>query len=103
RDYVRRLDGVVFGNDPRQGWFDGTKFTQPELGFEITFPTGWQTQNTRSAVMAANKDQSGVMQMTIASSAKDMTPEQYVAAVAQAQRIAQPQGQTETHGRYSAR
>jgi len=101
RDYVRRLDGMVFGNDPRQGWFEGTKFTQPELGFEITFPTGWQTQNTRAAVMAANKDQSGVMQMTIAD-AKNMTPEQYVAAVAQGQRIASPQGQSETIGGYSA-
>jgi predicted Zn-dependent protease len=101
RDYVRRLDGVVFGEDPRQGWFDGTRFIQPELGFEITFPTGWQTQNTRQAVMAGAKDQSGVMQMTLAE-AKDASPEQYVDQLVQAQKLASAQGQRESIGGYPA-
>ena len=101
RDYVRRLDGLVFGNDPRQGYFEGTRFVHPTLAFEITFPQGWQTQNTREAVQAGASDQSGAMQLTLVE-AKGMSPEGYVAELQRGQRIVAANGGRESIGGYPA-
>lgn len=43
--YLRRLDGLVYGEDPRQGYFEGTVFYHPTLRLKFAFPDGWKTQN----------------------------------------------------------
>lgn len=95
RDYIRHLDGMVYGNDPRQGYFEGTRFVQPEMGFEITFPSGWQTQNSRSTVVAAAPNQGGAMQLTLAD-AKGRAPGDFVTALLQGQQLASADGASET-------
>lgn len=57
-EYLRIIDGMTFGEDPRQGYFKGALFLHPDLKFQITFPNGWQTQNTQAAVgaISPNKD-----------------------------------------------
>jgi predicted Zn-dependent protease len=101
RDYVQRLDGMVFGADPRQGFFEGTRFIQPELKFEITFPSGWKTQNTREAVMAQAADQSAMMQLTLTAS-KGLSPTAFVQELIRGQQIADAQGSNETIGGHAA-
>jgi predicted Zn-dependent protease len=56
--YLRRLEGLVYGEDPRQGYFEGSQFYHPTLRFEFAFPAGWQTQNGTDAVagMSPAKD-----------------------------------------------
>jgi predicted Zn-dependent protease len=98
RDYVRRLDGVVFGDDPRQGWFEGNHFVHPGLKFEITFPRGWNTQNTRASVAAAAPDQSGVIQLTLVPDAQSLSPLEYVQRLATSQKITSFEGQRESLG-----
>ncbi len=65
-EYQRRLDDVVFGNDPRQGYFVGPRFLHPQMRFELTFPADWATKNEASAVMAASPQKDGAIQLTIA-------------------------------------
>jgi predicted Zn-dependent protease len=64
--YLRRIDGVVFGDDPRQGYFVGSRFYHPELEFQLTFPDGWQTMNTRQFVAAVSPEQDAIVQLTLA-------------------------------------
>ena len=101
RDYVRRLDGIVFGNDPRQGWFEGTHFVHPEMRFEITFPSGWATQNSRASVAAAAPDQSGAMQLTV-EDAKGQSPSEFVQQLAGSSRITGSEGERESVGGLAA-
>ena len=101
RDHVRRLDALVFGTDPRQGWFEGTRFTQPELAFELTFPLGWKTQNGRTSVAAGAPDQTGAMQLTLAE-AKDRSAVEFVQQLATSGQIAGFDGQRETIGGLNA-
>lgn len=65
--YVRQLDGMVYGDDPRQGYFDGQSFFHPELKFQLTFPAGWQTNNGFSAVTGLAKGQDGLLQLELGS------------------------------------
>ena len=55
-DYLRRLDGLVFGQDPREGFFENGVFHHPQLRFRFPVPRGWQLQNTKSQVVMAEPD-----------------------------------------------
>ncbi len=64
--YLSRIDGVVFGQDPRAGFFRDNHFYQPALQFEFLFPSGWQAVNQKAAVIAVSSDQDAVVQITLA-------------------------------------
>jgi predicted Zn-dependent protease len=55
------LNGVVFGEDPRKGYFRGSQFMHPEMRFQLTFPQGWKTQNMPQVVGAVSPQQDGVV------------------------------------------
>jgi predicted Zn-dependent protease len=64
--FLQRLNGMVFGADPRNGYFIGTRFLQPTLKLELTFPTGWKTHNGAQAVQAANAAGNAALQLSFA-------------------------------------
>jgi len=51
-EYLSRVDGIVFGENPRDGYFKDAQFYHPDLRFRMTFPAGWRTFNTRQVVAA---------------------------------------------------
>jgi predicted Zn-dependent protease len=65
-EYLSVINGLVYGADPRQGFFQGSRFLHPELKFQITFPDGWQTQNTPQAVAAISPKQDAIVQLAAA-------------------------------------
>jgi predicted Zn-dependent protease len=64
--YLRVIDGIVFGANPRQGYFEGTIFLHPDLRFRFDFPNGWKTDNQPQAVVAGSPQGDAVIQLTIA-------------------------------------
>lgn len=64
--YLRTIDGMVFGENPREGFFEGSAFYHPELAFQLRFPEGWTTQNTRQAVAALAPNQDAVVVLSLA-------------------------------------
>jgi predicted Zn-dependent protease len=64
--FLQRLDGMVFGPDPRNGYFIATRFLQPTLRFEVTFPAGWATHNGAQAVQAGSPAKDAAMQLGFA-------------------------------------
>jgi len=65
--FERRLDGIIFGVNPREGFFKGTEFFHPDLKFRISFPSGWQTVNSKAAVAAQSPQQDAAIELTLAS------------------------------------
>lgn len=64
-DYLRHIDGVVFGANPREGYFDGGWFLHPDLRFRMSFPSDWKRQNLAQAVIAVNATEDAVLQLRI--------------------------------------
>jgi predicted Zn-dependent protease len=64
-EYVRSLDQVVFGQNPREGYFVGNTFVQPDLGIQVRFPEGWKTSNERSTVEAVSPGQDALVMVTL--------------------------------------
>ncbi len=64
--YLPRLDGLVHGADPRNGFFRDGRFIHPDLRFEMALPAGWQGQNLPEMVAATSPEQDAVVQLTLA-------------------------------------
>jgi len=67
--FLDRLDGMVFGPDPLQGYFIENRFLHPELEFQLTFPDGWAVQNGAQAVQAGSPQNDAAMGLTFAQAA----------------------------------
>ncbi len=57
--YLRAVENVVYGDDPRQGYVEGSAFYHPGLRFEFAVPSGWKVDNTPARVTLVSSDQSG--------------------------------------------
>lgn len=64
--FLARLDRLMFGDDPREGYFLGSTFYHPELALSLLFPDGWKTQNQKQSVSALSANQDAVIEMTLA-------------------------------------
>jgi predicted Zn-dependent protease len=101
RAYVQRLDGVVFGGDPRQGYFTGDEYVHPALRFQLTFPAGWKHEDTRAAVAAQEPGQQAVLQLTLAD-AGTLAPAAFVQQLSGRGIFAEVAGKAETIGGFAA-
>ncbi|MEM9329180.1 MAG: M48 family metalloprotease [Bacteroidota bacterium] len=54
--YLRMIDGIVYGEDPNQGYVEGGRFYHPELRFQFPVPGGWQVVNTPAQVEMAPRE-----------------------------------------------
>ncbi len=64
--YLQHVQNMTYGEDPRQGFFEGNTFYHPDLRFQLTFPDGWKTQNGADAVVAASPAQDAMLQLGLA-------------------------------------
>ncbi len=51
RAYLADINGIVFGEDPSEGFVRGRRFLQPRLGFTFTAPESFTLDNTAQAVL----------------------------------------------------
>ncbi|MCE9628117.1 MAG: M48 family metalloprotease [Candidatus Eisenbacteria bacterium] len=102
RGYLEKLRNLVYGENPRYGWFEGRMFYHPVLGLQMQFPAGWQTQKTRTALTAAAGDQSGMLQMTLARGTAGKSPGDVLVDLSAGGKIAGSKGGSETLGAWPA-
>ncbi|MBR7723131.1 M48 family metalloprotease [Hymenobacter properus] len=44
--YLRQIEGLTFGEDPRQGFVESGVFYHPDLKFRFPIPSGWKSNNS---------------------------------------------------------
>jgi predicted Zn-dependent protease len=64
--YLQKIDGLIFGDDPKDGVIDGTRFIHPSLHFAFAVPEGFKLVNEPDVVGAAGP-QGAVITFTLAS------------------------------------
>ncbi len=75
-DRVRHLnliDGMVFGDDPRQGFVENNYFYHPTLEFQFPVPADWRLVNTPQQVQIIKKDQSSGILFSLSQQASART------------------------------
>ncbi|HVS12563.1 MAG TPA: M48 family metalloprotease [Thermoanaerobaculia bacterium] len=70
--YLQRLEGMTYGDDPRQGYFRGDTFFHPEMAFQLDFPSGWPRQNSRQSVAAVSPGRDAIVELRLA---RESSPE----------------------------
>ncbi len=65
-EYLRRIDGLIHGEDPRQGYFEDNMFYHPELKFSFRTPANWQKVNSPQSVQMAPEDGKALVRLTLA-------------------------------------
>jgi predicted Zn-dependent protease len=53
--YLAALDGMVFGEDPSEGFVRGRRFQHPKLGFTFLAPESFVLDNTAQAVLGVKE------------------------------------------------
>jgi predicted Zn-dependent protease len=64
--YLQRLEGMVYGANPREGFFRDGRFYHPDLAFQIDGPRGWKGVNQKQAVVWQSPDQDALVALALA-------------------------------------
>ena len=62
---LAQVDGLPFGTDPREGFFEGSTYYHPGLAIQIAFPAGWSAVNEKSRVMALDAERVAQVELTL--------------------------------------
>lgn len=59
--YFDKIDGILYGDDPEQGFIQDLRFAHPKLGFEFRVPSGFHLFNSAQAVLARGPGKSQIV------------------------------------------
>ena len=66
--YLQKLNGLVYGQDPRQGFVEKGVFYHPQLQFYFPIPQNWKLTNTPSQVQMVSPKKDAAIIFTLANS-----------------------------------
>ncbi len=78
--YLAAIDGMVYGDDPKEGYVRGRNFFHPKLGFTFTAPEGFSLENTSQAVLGATANGSEALRLDAVRVSGDQSLGQYLAS-----------------------
>jgi predicted Zn-dependent protease len=78
-DYLRRIDGLVFGKDTRNGIIKGRDFYHGGMDFAVRFPQHWQIHNLPDRVVAMAPANDAMLQLSTLPADPRQTPQQFMA------------------------
>jgi len=67
--YLKRIDGLILGEDPRQGFVENGVFYHPVLKFLFPVPDDWKLQNTPQQVQMAPNNGEALMMLALGAGA----------------------------------
>jgi predicted Zn-dependent protease len=69
-EYLQHIDGIVYGDSPSEGIVRGNRFLHPVLRLSLTFPQGWEVQNSKQAVLAKAPDRENYLLLQLVPNAR---------------------------------
>jgi predicted Zn-dependent protease len=64
--YLKRIEGLIYGEDPQQGYVENNAFYHPVLKLQFPIPQNWSYINSPTAFQMAPKDGKAMMMLTLA-------------------------------------
>ena len=77
-EYLKDLDGLIYGEDPSEGFVRGRRFLQPKLGFTFMAPAGFLLDNTAQAVLGLKDGGGEAMRLDVVSVPAEQTLPDYL-------------------------
>ncbi len=76
--YLGYLDGIVYGEDPSEGFVRGRRFLHPKLGFTFLAPPDFTLDNTAQAVLGLKDGGEEAMRLDVVSVSAGQSLAQYL-------------------------
>ena len=76
--YLADLDGIVYGEDPSEGFVRGRRFLHPKLGFTFTAPEGFALDNTAQAVLGIKRGGGQALRLDVVRVPAEQTLAEYL-------------------------
>ncbi len=76
--YLGQLNGMVYGEDPSEGFVRGRRFLHPKLGFTFLAPPGFTLDNTAQAVLGLKDGGDEAMRLDVVSVPAEQSLAQYL-------------------------
>ncbi|HXW06323.1 MAG TPA: M48 family metalloprotease [Vicinamibacterales bacterium] len=83
-EFLRRIAGIVYGDSPSEGIVRDNRFMHPELRLALTFPPGWEVQNTRTQVLSKAPERDHYLLLQIVQNARGSVEQVAQATMGQA-------------------
>jgi predicted Zn-dependent protease len=71
-EYLAKIDNIIYGDDPRQGYTEGNAFYHPVMRFAFSYPADWKIQNTPRQVTLVSKDENAAVILQAEKSGEDL-------------------------------
>ena len=68
-DYLKEIDGLIYGDDPRQGYVAENVFYHPVLRFQFPVPVKWKVNNSPLQVQMVNEAQDAIILFSLTAGA----------------------------------
>ena len=65
--YLKEIDGLMYGDDPRQGYVEENVFYHPDLRFQFPVPAKWKLKNKPSQVQMVSEGEEAVIFLSVTS------------------------------------
>ncbi len=69
-EYLKHIDGLIVGENPREGFARDGVFYHPELRFQLPVASGWKLDNQKAAIVMAEPNGKAMMGLKLASGAR---------------------------------
>src|SRR5262245_346298 len=77
-EYFSTIDGMVYGEDPSEGFARGRHFLHPKLGFTFAAPPGFTLDNTAQAVLGLKEGGGEALRLDVISVPAEQTLSDYL-------------------------
>jgi predicted Zn-dependent protease len=77
-EYFSTIDGMVYGEDPSEGFARGRHFLHPKLGFTFVAPPGFTLDNTAQAVLGLKEGGGEALRLDVISVSAEQTLSNYL-------------------------
>jgi predicted Zn-dependent protease len=79
-EYLAGIEGLVFGEDPSEGFVRGRRYLHPKLGFTFMAPEGFALDNTAQAVLGIKEGGGQALRLDVVQVPAEQTLTAYLAS-----------------------
>ena len=77
-EYLSAMDGLIYGDSPKDGILRGRRFFHEELGFSMSFPQKWNVTNRPDRLLLTAPGGSALIQIGLEDINKKMSPRDFM-------------------------
>lgn len=70
--YLQKIDGLIYGKNPRQGYVENGIFYHPDMSFSFRVPYGWKVSNTARQVSMTSPNGKAAIIFQVENSTQDL-------------------------------